>query len=217
MKKIFFIMVLICFYACSTEFEQLAGHNEEMNSEACETHKIDGTKALEIANLYFSQTKTRSLDNLNMGYIIDYAITRSGTPSVDTLAYVLNRGTKDGFVIVSSDDRVYPILAHSETGIFKYEKGDIIDIQFISRLRDYFEENKDNDSKTVTSEDLVSCVTSPPALTTSWHQRYPYNKYVIQDHPGCPVGCGALAAGMVMSHCKYSLAYHSTYYNFKKN
>lgn len=216
MKKLLFITALICLCACSKDFDQVPERIGEMNSESCETHKIDKAKALEIASLYFNQTKTRSVASLKMEYIIDNTMTRSNSSDTDTLAYILNRGTEDGFVIVSSDNRVYPILAHSETGTFEYETGDIVDVQFISRLSAYFEENKNSAPKNVIAEDLLSCATSYPALTTSWSQGSPWDKYVIQEHPGCPAGCAAVAAGMIMSHCKFSHVYHGITFEFAR-
>lgn len=202
MKKVLYILTLVYLCACSDDFEQVSKLNQEKSDEVCKTYKISQTEATEIANLYFSKTATRSFAPLKMDYIVDRTMTRSGAPRIDTLAYILNRGFQDGFVIVSSDNRVYPILATSEVGNFSYEKGDIVDMEFISRLGTYLEENKDNEAQTVTVEDIESCYVASPKVTYSWDQYSPWDKYVIREHPGSPVGCVAVATGTVMTHCK---------------
>lgn len=216
MRKFLFLATLLCFCACSKEFEPDYVQNEEINNEFGTTHKISKSEALKIANLYFDQTQTRSVSPLTMEYIVNNTVTRAGSSNADTLAYILNRGADDGFVIVSSDNRVYPILAHSDEGTFEYTKGDIIDVQFISRLDAYLEENKNSSAKTVTAEDLLGCVYTYPVLSASWNQRSPWDKYVIREHPGCPAGCVAVAAGMVMTHCKVSHVYHGITFEFAR-
>ena len=210
MKKLLWITALACLCACSNEIDQEFGQTGRTSmNQSPESHKIDKSEAIEIANLYFSKGKTRtSTVPLMMEYIVDHETTRSGMPGSDTLAYVLNRGADNGFVMVSSDDRVYPILAHSQTGTFKYEKGDMVE-EFISRIGAYLEENEDNETHTMTSEELDACYSGFPALTASWDQGSPWNKYVVREHPGCPAGCVAVATGMVMAHCKFSLTYHN--------
>lgn len=209
MKKLPVILILGFCYACSGISDQeFNPENGMVDTPTCESYKINGSKAVEIASLYFDRTPTRSNAPLEMGYIVDHSRTRSGAPGNDTIAYILNRGDYEGFVVVSSDNRVYPILAHSQTGTFKYKKGDPVETEFISRLGAYLKSHQDRESRIVIADDLDACVTSYPALTASWHQRAPWDKYVIQEHPGCPVGCVALATGMIMSHCKLSHVYH---------
>lgn len=210
-------MALACLCACSNEIDQEFGQTgQSENIQSLENHKIDKSEAIEIANLYFSRGKTRtSTVPLMMEYIVDHATTRSGMPGSDTLAYVLNRGADNGFVMVSSDDRVYPILAHSQTGTFKYEKGDMVE-EFVSRIGAYLEENEGNETHTMTSEELDACYAGFTVLTASWDQGSPWNKYVVREHPGCPAGCVAVATGMVMAHCKYSLNYHNIDFQFAR-
>lgn len=220
MKKILFCLSILSVYSCSNEID--TNINEFMVEEYVETmddsHVIDMKKALEYANFYFSQTKTRSSASLKMDYVVNKTQTRCGEVMNDTVAYVFNRGNDEGFVIVSSDDRVYPILAHSDNGAFVSEKGSIVDLQFTSLIDEYIEKNANNEKQIVTEEMISSCYSTSIVVDSFsyWSQDYPYNMSLMEEYPGCPVGCVALASGIIMSHCKSKLFYHDHMYNFAK-
>ena len=131
--------------------------------------------------------------------------------------YVFNNGNGNGFVIVSGDDRVKPILAYSTSGCFN--PNDIADgfqftlntfsheIQYIREnnieaTADIYAEwesvaetgyiNKVNRNRTVVG----------PLLPTIWHQNYPYNSQCPEDTTGSGghvyAGCVATAMAQVM-------------------
>lgn len=114
MKKVIFFIFALCMFACSDDANIAFTESiTDVNHKVFNGHEIDAAKALEYAGIYFNQAKTRSSAPLKMDYIVNEKLTRSGDMIDDTVAYIINRGANDGFVIISSDDRVYPILAHS--------------------------------------------------------------------------------------------------------
>ncbi len=51
----------------------------------------------------------------------------------------------------------------------------------------------------------------------SWSQRDPFDKYVILEHPGCPVGCVAVATGQAMVFGKATLSnYHGSTFDMEE-
>lgn len=219
MKKILFFISTLCMFACSEDANiDLTTPVMNENHEVSNGHEIGVAKALEYANIYFNQTDTRSSAPLKMDYIVDKTLTRSGDMADDTVAYIINRGENEGFVIVSSDDRVFPILAHSDKGTFVHEKGSIVDVQFTSLIDDYIAENESNETFVVTDDMISSCYAKTAIIDSLsyWSQDYPYNMALMYDYPGCPVGCVALATGIIMSHCKSTLSYHNHIYKFAK-
>ena len=219
MKKVLFFISALCLFACSEDANiDLTAPMMNESHEVSNGHEIDAAKALEYANIYFNQTETRSSAPLKMDYIVDKTLTRSGDIADDTVAYIINRGVNEGFVIISSDDRVFPILAYSDNGTFIHEEGSIVDVQFTSLIDDYIAENKNSSSKILDEEYYSSCyymeaVVDPYA---QWNQRDPFNYFVIEEHPGCPVGCVPLATGIIMLHCKSKFTYKNTSFNAKK-
>ena len=187
-----------------------------MKSQVENTHRVDEAQALEYANLYFSQTQTRSTADLKRDYIVEDIVTRSGQAAKDTLAYVFNRGEEEGFVLIATDNRVYPLLAFSDTGYFEYEKGSPVDFAFVSRLGAYYEAHEGEEAQTMELSDAEEFEMYEPYLSTSWSQRSPWNKYVAEEHPNCLAGCFAVATGMIMAHCKDSLNYHGINFDFYK-
>lgn len=115
---------------------------------------------------------------------------------------------------------MFPILAHADTGSFVNEKGSIADVQFTSKIGDYIEENSTNEpielEDNFVEDFLDACYFVNPKLSNSWSQGSPYDKYVIQEHPGCPVGCVAIATGMIMSKCKDEFTYHNINFDFSE-
>ena len=140
--------------------------------------------------------------------------TRSLTDISDTLAYVINYPNESGFVIVSSSSHVYPVLAYSNEGNFSFSN-DVSKTNFIDNIGAYLEEADINASYSVGDNDIDGCYMISPMVKTCLNQRSPWDKYVIEEHPGCPVGCVAVATALVMTHSKYSLSYHGTNFPFK--
>lgn len=133
--------------------------------------------------------------------------------------YVFNYD--DGFVIISADDRVKPVLAYSEEGAFnvnnisdgleyymKHYASTITDIIENDRIatQDIIDEWNLVAGKGVITEKPLSR-TVEPLVSLMWNQDYPYNSLCPVDYmgPGGHVyaGCVATAMSMVMKFWNY--------------
>lgn len=218
MKKTAFLLGLLFVALCSCSDTGEFGIEEaEVSDVGTDMYKISKEDAIHIANSFLGKT-TRSTSLFQVDYVLDDTpnITRSTAFRNDTLAYILNKADGDGFVIVSTDNRVFPVLAYSEKGTFSYEKSDddIVYANFVSLLDDYMANIQESDTTVVIPDDyLVGCTGVDLGMATTWNQGSPFDKYVIQEHPGCPVGCVAVAVGQIMVYCGYTLDYHDmTFY-----
>ncbi len=172
-------------------------------------------------NYYFQaltsldKTKSVDFDNIRLSCILD-----PSTISKPAF-YVFNINNDEGFIIVSSDDNVKPILAYSFVSGFNI--GNISASQ--QYLLNYYsfinlEASKDKLSKSnVTETEWRQLANFDPqekydAKTTveglldpiKWNQSYPYNTMcpvgvdALGDESLCPVGCSAIAMLQIMKY-----------------
>lgn len=209
MKKVVLLSVVVgLLYSCSND--EFMTQSDEILSAESMNHRMELSEATDIAESYFNSGQTRSASNLEVSYVVETGkATKGASSGSDTLAYIFNNGVNDGFVLVATDDRVFPLLAFSDEGHFAYDENDIVYDEFISKLGDYYEQNSSNDTYDYDIDEfLATCVLQDGILQNSWNQRNPFDKYVIQEHPGCLAGCVAVATGMIMTYCKDALTYH---------
>ena len=153
--------------------------------------------------------------------------TRSGNASTDFIEvssqagfqnlYIFVNASGRGFVVMSADDVVRPVLAYSETGRF--------DAAALPSNAAYWLSGYDRAignavaNQIVPSEEVTSAwatlasgnVPAPksttsvnPLLTTSWDQGYPYNALCPgSDYEKAPTGCTATAMAQVMKYWSY--------------
>lgn len=137
------------------------------------------------------------------------AVTYQGTPAY----YVVNFAPQ-GWVLVSADDAVIPILGYSPTGHFE-TMNQPINIQgwltnyadeivrtaqqtSVGRHKDW----KELDNGSVASRAAGDKVS--PLIKVTWNQGSPYNKYCPSDASGrAVVGCVAVAMAQAMSVAQY--------------
>lgn len=211
MKKsiLLFSMASILLAGCNSAIEDeplLKDRQDESGSVI--SYKISQTEALEFSNKVLNKISTRSTlpSPPSFDYVVDGKSTR-GTLSNDTLAYVINYPNDGGFVIVATDKRVNPLLAFSDTGHFSFDN-EIAKVNFIDNLGAYVEQTKSNSPFKLSDISFDNASTVEPFIDAFLNQRSPWDKYVIKEHPGCPVGCVAVATAYVMSYSKEKLAYH---------
>lgn len=138
------VAVLVCgilLSGCSDYLDNSIEQNK-MSNESIDipVYKITKDDAIEIADKVLRKTATRSdNDNPTFEYVLNETPTRCISLS-DTLAYVLNYPDNGGFVIVSTDRRVYPVLAYSNEGQFSFDN-EIAKTNFIDNIGTYMEEN----------------------------------------------------------------------------
>lgn len=233
-NKILFISTL-CLCACSNDTDLALVQQQDalLKAEREIGHKLSQEEALRYTNLIWGDSQTRSTSNVKVDYVIEQeASTRGTTLSNDTVAYIFNWENDNGFAIVSADDRIYPILAYSETGKFVNEKGSLPDLYFTSKIGTYIKEQTASPTgQTIIPDSIfgrnpfpwediltpVAIYKMGPYMSCSWcwnenGSNNQWNKYIEIEHPGCKIGCVAVATASLMVHCKDHLSYHNTYF-----
>lgn len=212
---IFVMVVNVILSSCSNEeviYEDYISKDGLKNT----SHQITKNEALSIASkvLGVGISRNSMLNFPEIQCVLNESNSRSDVNLSDTLAYVLNYPDNGGFVIVSADNRIYPVLGYSNEGNFSLNN-EIANKNFIEKIGAYIESADDTNYYDVSSDDFVSCVQVNPASNTKIGQRTPWDKYVIQVHPGCPVGCTAVATALVLSHSKETIEYHGSKFYLK--
>lgn len=178
---------------------------------------INQDEALDISQKVMKHSPTTRSANALASPIFSYVTNGASTryASVpDTLAYVINYPNNGGFVIVSSDKRVYPVLAYSYNGNFSMDN-EIAKANFIDNIGGYINEASANVVYEVSDKDFDGCYSQSPKLQTSIHQKSPWDKYVVEENPGCPVGCVAVATALVLTHSTPMIKLHGSAYSCK--
>ncbi len=134
--------------------------------------------------------------------------------------YIFNLTANNGFVIISSDDATYPVLAYSDMGLFN---SDNVPPALAKLLDDYddqlslIKENNYQASSQIQEEwaDLSSNNYLPnrqrtsvgPLIKSLWNQCQYYNTMCPEDENGVdghvPVGCVATAMVQIMHYYKF--------------
>lgn len=118
----------------------------------------------------------------------------------DNCFYVFNRGTGDGYILVSAESRTKEILGFTDKGSF--------DINVVpanmkcwmeeyARQIEYAQTHPQQELNTVSATDGKSV---SPLLTCTWDQGYPYNMLCPSR---CATGCVATAMSQVMYKHKW--------------
>lgn len=212
--KLFFIFTFIVTLCSCTNTNDIIIKDDNKKNLIDHTHKITQADAIKIAQCVKSHNNTRGIELIpEIQFITNNNETRSQhTANIDTLAYIINYQNNNGFVIVSADNRVYPVLGFSSTGSFS-TSNEIAMSNFISNIQSHLESANSNSTYDVKASDFDECVIIEPKIKISLGQDEPWNKYVIEEHPNCPAGCVAIATALVISNSKVLLKYHGS--NFR--
>ncbi len=200
-------------------------------------HSVDSATACTVASHFFALKY--HLDQKTLSPAVAYTATvledkKGFAPSF----YVVNFET-EGFVIVSGDDRVQPILAFSDEGAFVTENIPA-HIQFFlegytDEIQHIIDTQRSGDeailekwealrSGNVLGQKDGDVVVSPLLGNNKWNQTKYYNDLCPADDTGNPaygghaaVGCGALVMGQVMRYWQFPTSgtgSHSYYSNY---
>lgn len=207
-------IIAIFISGCSDTFDYAEEQKENLLERGC-SYNISQIEAINIANKVLNRDVSRSLYNAlpTCEYVVKAKSTRT-TSTPDTLAYILNYPNEKGFVIVASTHRVSPVLAFSQEGSFSMEN-ETAKVNFIDNLESYIESSDESNYYELDESAYAACVFSPPSFQLSLSQNSPWDKYVSIEHPGCPVGCVAVATALVMSHAKEKLNVGDREYDFR--
>ena len=183
---------------------------------ALQAKSIDVNTAKTVAEKYYNNFVVKT--TVNNTAVLAYAqkVTLSGEKAATPCFYVFN--IDKGFVIVSADDRVTPILGYSTESNFDgpnipenvrfFLNGYRQEIRSILAMDD-LEANPEWErlENSQLSRDKDATVIVSPLLRTKWHQEIYYNSQCPEDSAGpaghAYVGCGAIVMGQLMRYWKY--------------
>ena len=200
--------------SCSDIMEEPVVSSVEMKISQELDYKVTPDEAMEIANGFFKQKLSRSAV-LNTDYA---TITpKSRAESADTLAYIVTPSDGEGFVLVSTDKRMPPVLAFSETGTFENSDNPVYSyiIDGLDKYKPYEMDMTSNGYYFKSEYNLFDrMVELCPEDYWQWDQKVlPYTKYVDKEHPGCPVGCVGLATTMAMLYSRDTVTVRGEFFN----
>lgn len=180
-------------------------------------------KAQRIGEKFMKESTSFRSRSISSEHVYTYS-DAEGTPYL----YIFNVSGA-GFVAVSAEDRVKPILAYSTEGTFSAEniapafnftvKEYTDEIQYIrennvERLADIAEEWT-RVEKTGSVKATRNTRTVPILLETLWNQNYPYNSLCPEDPDGngghVYAGCVATAMAQVMKYYNYPAQGNGSY------
>lgn len=126
--------------------------------------------------------------------------------------YVFAPSNSAGFVIVSGDDKVNPIVGYSLTGNFAADNMSPALENLLSSYANYVDEVRDGNVEPVAQTE-AEITPVEPLITTKWDQLYPYNCYCPQiGGQATVVGCNATALAQILKYHEWPNAGHGKCY-----
>lgn len=129
-------------------------------------------------------------------------LTESGSPA----AYIFNRTTEPGYIVLSGDDRAFPVLGYSDNG--KADEGNLPPqlewwLSEYARQIEFADAHGYNGSrKSVPMRADMTAI--KPMVTAKWNQGAPYNDQCpLYGNERTYTGCVATAMAQVMNYWKY--------------
>jgi len=191
MKKFLFFLAL----------SALCAHNVDAKS-------VTVDQAMAIAKQFSTSTpllKTGAKADLTLNYVARGA---KGTNDY----YVFNRQDNQGFVIVSGDDVVAPILGYSDNGSFDMDQAPEALQYLLKEYQNYMESMRHQSTayKAVRlNYDLQPYGVLPICGDVHWHQFPPYNNncprssHALTSNGRCYAGCVPVAFSTIMKGLRY--------------
>ena len=160
------------------------------------------------AEFYQSQNGLRSASDIEFTLVYSGSENGLRASTGEAPFYVFNIGSADGFVMVSGDDRVAPVIGYSLTSGFNPDN-------MPSNLRGWLEgyEKQIEYARTLPDKPYEAPETRAgefpesvePLITAKWGQNAPFNQMCPLTTDGEPTltGCVATAAAQIMYYYKY--------------
>ncbi|RGL01780.1 C10 family peptidase [Prevotella disiens] len=165
---------------------------------------VKQSTAAQTAKSFFA-AKGKVLKTTNAAYAPQRRL-KSATKEVAPY-YVFNAGNNNGFVIVSGDDRIQPILGYVDSGSFDLNK---IPDNMRDFLKTYSEQvaELDAENKTIGGTSSQNAIQSrravEPLVKCNWNQDAPYYNACPKGTKGQTVtGCVATAMAQVMYYYQW--------------
>lgn len=216
-KTLFFFLCVALFCSCSDVEEQTG----QLQGNGLQSFWVSSDSAIAISNQAIQaiaeQKATRSssrreVNSVNLISLTPNVNTRATNErAINTSLYLINYKDNKGFSVVSSDKRLRPLYAVSDTGniaindtitnkglalFFHGVENDMQDAAL-----DSLEFENDGAVVPVTVPQVKPMIWRGPRL---WGQGTPYNTYCFtSDGQQALVGCVAVACGIIMSHYEW--------------
>jgi len=160
---------------------------------------VSRAAALEIAR-EFMQAKGMEMNEAPR--MVQRRTVQQGTESQTVPAYyVFANGEEQGFVIVSGDDRCYPVLGYSETGNFNEEVESLSELlQLYADVIVALDDNVGQSSNAPAHASQQAKSAVQPMITAKWGQKHPYNNKcpLFKDNENGITGCVATAISQLL-------------------
>lgn len=130
--------------------------------------------------------------------------------------YVFNAGSGGGYVIISGDDAIAPVLGYATSGTFSEEQ---LPQQLKDMLQQYDAQIRYIAQHNITAQTYKAPTQAVrPFIKTTWGQGAPYNNSCPSDANGrCLTGCVATAMAQIMYYYKWPQAQTSTIDAYSSN
>lgn len=176
--------------------------------------------ALKKARQFYSenvQNGLRSSMDFQLVYSDTGKVVNNSSGSEFVCFYIFNAGDKDGFVIVSGDDAIKPILAYSDEGSFptgKIPENISNWLNYYSKEIQYVVANPSSQTSPNTTNETVSGLRTTNSAATPllgrirWDQGDPYNllcPYSMKYSQITVTGCVATAMAQVMKYYEWPI------------
>jgi hypothetical protein len=180
--------------------------------------KVDEATARTVGLNFF----TKKINSPAFKKITDLELIYKGTDGKSNVTYYIFNASKDGFVIISGDDVVNPILAYSDEGSFDPNNLSPAIKEWLENYSSqisYAIEQKYNSALDINSEwerymtGNLTCDDAKgivgPLIKTFWDQGEGYNNKCPADTAGpgnhCYAGCVAVAMGQIMYYWQWPI------------
>ena len=162
---------------------------------------VDPQKALEIANEFWAN-KVSELSRLVPANRALKAPSLDGQSKEDQAFYVFTETDNNGFVIVSGDDRLAPIVGYSTNAVSDEMPPALI--AWLNEYSEYVNDVRTGKAKPKLNKARVAASHIEPMLVTAWDQVEPYNNMCpLLNGKSTYTGCGNTAAAQVMRFHKW--------------
>ena len=210
------LTVISFFFSCNSNLEEFGIEKELLN--------YNESERIVLNMLYnFSNEGTISTKSATYSYLIITDIdsqkykfnfnpieiqTRSSEDETEVTLYTINfkKGNKNGFSIISSDERCQYVYAYTENGCIddtskiKPLKKVINDIPKILE-KDLYKFYTNQTTNLVTKADQILYLNVPNIMKSAWSQDIPYNNNFPTMNDGCKAyaGCVTIACAQVLA------------------
>ena len=157
---------------------------------------IDPEKALEIANDFWT-SKVSVLSRLVPADAALKAPALGTSPKEDEAFYIFTGTDNNGFVIVSGDDRLSPIVGYSTNSVSGGMPPALI--AWLKEYSEYVNDVRAGKTEPTLHKAKEAASHIEPMLVTAWDQDKPYNDMCpLLNGKRTYTGCGNTAAAQVM-------------------